>query len=336
MQVDPEMFTPVPKSERVQLSVMRPSTTYWQDAGRRLRRNKVAMASIVVILLVFVFAFIGPMVMPYRYEQQIREDVDLSPTFAPIVNPDGTERMSHWMGTDGLGRDLMVRVMIGTRISLLVGLVATLIILIIGSLYGSIAGLAGGWVDNIMMRFVEILYSVPDILIVILLSVTLKDPLTALFESGGVFSGLAGIGAGLISIFITFALLYWVGMARMVRGQVMQIKEQEFVTAARALGASSKRIILRHLIPNSIGPIIVTATFQIPAAIFVESFLSFIGLGVSAPMASLGSLASDAMNGVYTYPYRLLFPSLIIALTILAFNQLGDGLRDALDPKMKK
>lgn len=324
MQVDPEMFAPVPKSERVQLATMRPSTTYWQDASRRLKRNKVAMASIVVILLVFAFAFIGPMVMPYTYEQQIREDVDMAPN------------ASHWMGTDGLGRDLMVRVMIGTRISLLVGLIATFIILIIGSVYGSIAGLMGGWVDNIMMRFVEILYSVPDILIVILLSVTLKDPLTQLFESGGVLSGLAGIGPGLISIFLTFALLYWVGMARMVRGQVMQIKEQEFVTAARALGASNRRIIIRHLIPNSIGPIIVTATFQIPSAIFVESFLSFIGLGVSAPMASLGSLASDAMNGVYTYPYRLLFPAVIIALIILAFNQLGDGLRDALDPKMKK
>jgi oligopeptide transport system permease protein len=308
----------------VQLCEMRPSTTYWQDAGRRLKRNKVAMASIVVILFIFIFAFIGPMVMPYTYEQQIREDVDKAPYSL------------HWMGTDGLGRDLMVRVMIGTRISLIVGIVATFIILIIGTLYGSIAGLAGGSIDNIMMRFVEILYSVPDILIVILLSVTLKDPLTDLFEAGGILSGLAGIGPGLISIFLTFALLYWVGMARMVRGQVMQIKEQEFVTAARALGASSRRIIIRHLIPNCIGPIIVTATFQIPSAIFVESFLSFIGLGVSAPMASLGSLASDAMNGVYTYPYRLLFPSLIIALTILAFNQLGDGLRDALDPKMKK
>ena len=324
MQVDPEMFAPVPKSERVQLATMRPSTTYWQDAGRRLRRNKVAMASIVVILIVFLFAFIGPTVMPYTYEQQIREDVDQAPS------------LRHWMGTDKLGRDLMVRVMIGTRISLLVGLIATFIILVIGSIYGSVAGLLGGWADNLMMRFVEILYSVPDILIVILLSVTLKDPLTQLFESGGVLSGLAGIGPGLISIFLTFALLYWVGMARMVRGQVMQIKEQEFVTAARALGASNRRIILRHLIPNSIGPIIVTATFQIPSAIFVESFLSFIGLGVSAPMASLGSLASDAMNGVYTYPYRLLFPAVIIALIILAFNQLGDGLRDALDPKMKK
>lgn len=324
MHVDPEMFAPVPKSERVQLATMRPSTTYWQDAGRRLKRNKVAMASIVIILLVFAFAFIGPMLMPYTYEQQIREDVDMAPN------------ARHWMGTDGLGRDLMVRVMIGTRISLLVGLIATFIILIIGSIYGSIAGLLGGWVDNLMMRFVEILYSVPDILIVILLSVTLKDPLTQLFESGGLLSGLAGIGPGLISIFLTFALLYWVGMARMVRGQVMQIKEQEFVTAARALGASNRRIIIRHLIPNSIGPIIVTATFQIPSAIFVESFLSFIGLGVSAPMASLGSLASDAMNGIYTYPYRLLFPALIIALIILAFNQLGDGLRDALDPKMKK
>ncbi|HOA14936.1 MAG TPA: ABC transporter permease [Bacillota bacterium] len=328
MQIDPEMFKPVPKEERVQLAVMRPSTTYWQDAGRRLRRNKVAMASIAIILFVFLFAFAGPYIMEattgYTYEEQIREDVDQAPS------------AKHWMGTDGLGRDLMVRVMVGTRISLTVGLVATFIILIIGTLYGAIAGLAGGIIDNVMMRFVEILYSVPDILIVILLSVTLKDPLTALFESGGFLSGLAGIGPGLISIFITFALLYWVGMARMVRGQVMQIREQEFVTAARALGASNRRIILRHLIPNSIGPIIVTATFQIPSAIFVESFLSFIGLGVSAPLASLGSLASDAMNGVYSYPYRLLFPSLLIALIILAFNQLGDGLRDALDPKMKK
>ena len=208
--------------------------------------------------------------------------------------------------------------------------------LLIGSIYGSVAGYFGGKVDLIMMRIVDIIYSVPDILIIILLQVTLKAPLQTLFDSSPVFDGLNRVGVGLISIFITFSLLYWVSMARIVRGQVMTLKEQEFVTAAKALGASNGRIIRKHLLPNCIGTLIVTATLQIPSAIFTEAFLSFLGLGVAAPMASLGSLASDAINSINSYPYRLFIPAAAISIIILAFNLFGDGLRDAFDPKLKK
>ena len=218
----------------------------------------------------------------------------------------------------------------------MVGLVASALVLLIGSIYGSVAGYFGGKVDLIMMRIVDIIYSVPDILIIILLQVTLKAPLQTLFDSSPVFDGLNRVGVGLISIFITFSLLYWVSMARIVRGQVMTLKEQEFVTAAKALGASNGRIIRKHLLPNCIGTLIVTATLQIPSAIFTEAFLSFLGLGVAAPMASLGSLASDAINSINSYPYRLFIPAAAISIIILAFNLFGDGLRDAFDPKLKK
>ena len=228
----------------------------------------------------------------------------------------------------------MVRVMIGTRISMSIGIVASLIILIIGTTYGAISGYVGGWVDNLMMRIVEIIYAVPDALIVILLGITLKEPLQDLLDAGGLRT-FAGAGAGLISIFLTFALLYWVSMARIVRGQVLALKSSEYVTAARAMGAKSGWIIFKHLVPNCIGTIIVTTMFQIPSAIFTESFLSFIGLGVSAPMASLGSLVNDALDGFQSYPYRLLIPAVMIAIIILALNQFGDGLRDALDPRMR-
>ncbi|NLN45588.1 MAG: ABC transporter permease, partial [Clostridiaceae bacterium] len=224
----------------------------------------------------------------------------------------------------------------GTRISLLVGIVASFLILIIGSVYGSVSGLAGGRVDLVMMRIVEVIYTIPDILIIIILMVTLKKPLERLFETSPIFDGLSLIGPGLISIFITFSLLYWVGMARLVRGQVLMLKEQEFVTAARAMGGSNARIIRRHLIPNTIGTIVVTTSLQIPSAIFTESFLSFLGLGVQAPMPSLGSLAADAIGGITSYTYRLVAPAITISIVILAFNLFGDGLRDALDPRLKK
>lgn len=324
MNMRPEDFAPVTKEEQAQLVRSDKSMTYWQDAWRRLKQNKVAMTAMFVIIIFILFAFIGPMFSPYSYDQQIRGKENLAPS------------MEHWLGTDNLGRDMMVRVMIGSRISLSIGVVASLIVLVIGSAYGAISGLAGGIVDNIMMRLVELIYSVPDVLIVILLSVVLKGPLSALFDSSSFFKGLHTIGAGLISIFITFGLLYWVGMARIVRAQVLMLKEQEFVTAARALGASNKRIIMKHLLPNCIGPIIVTTMLTIPSAIFLESFLSFLGLGVSAPLASLGSLASDAMSGIYSYTYRLIAPSLAICVIILSFNLFGDGLRDALDPRLKK
>ncbi|ADZ83174.1 ABC transporter permease [Cellulosilyticum lentocellum] len=220
------------------------------------------------------------------------------------------------LGTDRLGRDVWIRILYGARISLTVGLVASLVNLFIGVIYGGIAGYEGGRVDNIMMRIVDIINSVPSLLVVILLMVVYKP--------------------GLTTIIVTIGLIYWVGMARLVRGQVLSLKEQEFVLAARTIGVSKFKIIMRHLIPNAMGPIIVSLTMSIPSAIFTESFLSFIGLGVSAPEASWGTLANDALGGIRSYPYQLIAPAVAIAITMFAFNFLGDGLRDALDPRLRK
>ena len=340
LQLDPDDFLPASDEEKIQLDVMRESTTFWRDALKRFSKNKVAMVAAVVILLVVICAFIVPNFYPYEYDQQIRGSENLWPMEyseeEQALIASGESVFPHIFGTDKLGRDLGIRVLTGARVSLLVGLVASALVLLIGSIYGSVAGYFGGKVDLIMMRIVDIIYSVPDILIIILLQVTLKAPLQTLFDSSPVFDGLNRVGVGLISIFITFSLLYWVSMARIVRGQVMTLKEQEFVTAAKALGASNGRIIRKHLLPNCIGTLIVTATLQIPSAIFTEAFLSFLGLGVAAPMASLGSLASDAINSINSYPYRLFIPAAAISIIILAFNLFGDGLRDAFDPKLKK
>ena len=246
----------------------------------------------------------------------------------------------HVFGTDSQGRDIMARTMYGARVSIIIGIMAALIVLIIGSLYGAISGLCGGVVDFIMMRIVELIYSVPEVLIVLLLQVVLKDPLQMWFQNHAQTSAfvkaMSDLGAGIVSIFITFAVLYWVTMARIIRGQVLQLKKQEYVTAATALGASNARIIRKHLLPNCIGPLVITTCLQIPSAIFLESFLSFLGLGVSAPMASLGSLCSDALETISLYPYRLVFPAIVLTIIVLTLNLVGDGLRDALDPRLKK
>ena len=224
--------------------------------------------------------------------------------------------------------------MVGGRVSMMVGIVASFLILIIGSLYGAIAGYFGGVVDLVMMRIVDIIYTVPDVLIIILLAQTLKFPLRALGEVP-LFGWIQRLGPNMVSMFIVFALLYWVGMARIVRSQIMVLKQNEYVTAAKALGARKRRIIGKHLITNCIGTLIVTTTLQIPSSIFTESFLSFLGLGVQAPMPSLGSLASSALNGFQTFPEKLFAPAALIFVIILSFNLLGDGLRDAFDPKLK-
>lgn len=317
-------FEPADKQEQNDLVKITTNTSYWKDAWRRLKQNKIAMVALVVIILFTLFAFVGPLFSPYTYDQQIRGDESMSPCY------------KHPFGTDLHGRDLLVRVMIGSRISLIIGVGSAIIVLVIGSTYGAISGLIGGWVDTLMMRFVEILYSVPDILIIILISIVIKEPLANAFSNGTAFGGLQKLGSGIVAIFIVYGMLYWVGMARIVRGQVLQLKQMEYVNAATALGASKSRLIRKHLLPNCVGTLIVTTMLQIPSAIFTESFLSFLGLGVSKPMASLGSLAAEALNGMQSYPYRLAFPAAAISIIILAFNLFGDGLRDALDPKLKR
>ena len=329
---------PASEAEKESLVVMRESVSFWKDGFRRLRKNKVAMVSLIVIILIMFISFIVPMFYPYSYKTQIKGANNLAPmqySADELARIEAGEKVfPHILGTDKMGRDYAIRVMMGSRISLTVGLIATAIILVIGSIYGSIAAFFGGWVDLIMMRIVDIIYTVPDVLLIVLLSFALKDPLEKLTQLPG-FGWVQTVGTNLISIFIVFALLYWVGMARMVRSQILMLKESEYVTAARALGAKSGRIIKKHLLTNCIGTLIVTTTLQIPSSIFTESFLSFLGLGVAVPLPSLGSLASDAINGINTYPYLLFIPALLISLIILSFNLLGDGLRDEFDPKLK-
>ena len=250
----------------------------------------------------------------------------------------GEQVFPHVFGTDMYGRDILVRVMYGARVSMSVGICAALLVLLIGATYGAISGYCGGKVDAVMQRIVEIIYSVPEMLVVLLIATALKPILTEFVntQTGPLRDFVSVLGPNLISLFIAFGMLYWVTMSRIIRGQVLQLKQQEYVTAARALGASGGRIIRRHLLPNCIGQIVVTTCLQIPSAIFLESFLSYLGVGVSAPLPSLGSMATDALSGMYTYTYRLIIPSLVLSIMILSFNLFGDGLRDALDPKLKK
>lgn len=275
---------------------------------------------------------------PYSYSEQVKGSNNLAPfeySASEQARIDAGEKVfPHIMGTDRMGRDFAVRIMMGTRVSLSVGLIASVLVLIIGATYGAVSAFAGGWVDNIMMRITDVLYTIPDILLIILLGMALKEPLESLATKPG-FKWMQTLGPNMISIFIIFALLYWVSMARIVRSQILILKESEYVTAARALGASSGRIIKKHLLTNCIGTLIVTTTLQIPASIFTESYLSFIGLGVAAPLPSLGSLATDAVKGMNTYPHLLIAPALMISVMILVFNLFGDGLRDAFDPKLK-
>ena len=337
-RLNPDDFLLASDSEKESLVVMRESVSFWKDGMRRLAKNKVAMVSFAVILVIMFFSFIVPGFYPYTYDQQIKGSENLAPmsySKNEQAQIDAGEKVfPHFLGTDKLGRDYAVRVMMGSRISLLVGLIASGIILLIGSIYGSVAAFFGGWVDIFMMRIVDIIYTIPDILLIVLLSFAIEDPMKKLAENPA-FGWINTIGVNLISIFLVFALLYWVGMARIVRSQVLTLKESEYVTAARALVATSGRIIKKHLLTNCIGTLIVTTTLQIPSSIFTESFLSFLGLGVAVPLPSLGSLASSATNGMQTYPYLLLAPALLISLIILSFNLFGDGLRDAFDPKLK-
>lgn len=428
--LSPDDFASASRQEKDDFIQDRQSVSYWKDAWRRLKKNVVAMVALGVIVFLFLFAFVGPLLIPYGYDefnkgaenlypyhytledtQRVNDEI-ASRTQSDVVDVDemiaqakaeaekkgekftkkdeavirakakvaakpsedsseeqnvdedsirkelgikkhifgysqaelerkanGEKVFPHVFGTDMYGRDILVRVMYGARVSMSVGVFAAILVLVIGALYGAISGYCGGKVDAVMQRIVELIYAVPEMLVVLLIATALKPILTDYVNSSGTSplkSFVNVLGPNLISMFIAFGLLYWVTMSRIIRGQVLQLKQQEYVTAARALGASGGRIIRRHLLPNCIGQIVVTTCLQIPSAIFLESFLSYLGVGVSAPLPSLGSMATDALSGMYTYTYRLIVPSVILSIMILAFNLFGDGLRDALDPKLKK
>lgn len=343
MQVDMDDFLPASEEEKSYMVQMRASSTFFRDGCKRFYKNKVAITSLVVIVLIVISAVVLPIVWPYSYDVQLGvqpgKPVDASyNNLAPMeyshseqqMMEDGQSVFPHFFGTDASGRDYFIRVVYGTRISLAVGFFASIIVLIVGLTMGSIAGFAGGRIDMAIMRIVDIIYSLPDMLMVILLASVMRASLGSVFD-GTVF---AKIGSNILSLFIIFALLYWCSMARLIRGQILSLREQEYVLAAQAAGAKAKWIITKHLIPNCISIIIISTALQIPSAIFTESFLSFLGLGVNAPMPSLGSLASDALNGISSYPSRLAIPALAISLIVLGLNLFGDGLRDAFDPKL--
>lgn len=289
--------------------ILRPSMTYWQDAWRRLKTNKVAIASMILLLIMCIMVVIGPFLTGYNYDEMVGA-LNQGPSSA------------HWFGTDSLGRDLFTRIWVGGRISIIIGLVGALIDTVVGTIYGGISGYKGGFVDDIMMRIVEILGSIPYLVLVILIRCIIP----------GGKSTMANIGPLVLAMTITG----WTYMARLVRGQILQIKEQEYVLAAKALGANSSRIIAKHLVPNTLGVMIVAITFDIPGFIFSEAFLSFLGLGVKSPMTSWGALASAGQQNMMFYPYQLIFPALAISIVMLSFQLFGDGLRDALDPKLRQ
>ncbi len=341
LQQDPDMFRPATAQEKEYFSRMRPSSTFFRDGVKRLMKNKVAAVSLLLIVIITLACIILPYVWPYSYDKMLGvtpgKPVDSSyNNLAPFTwgktelkrIEAGEKLFPHIFGTDAHGRDYFIRVVYGTRISLAVGFFASIIVLIIGMTIGSIAGYCGGKVDIIIMRILDIIYSLPDTLVIILLAVVLGQVLNV----EGTF--LEKIGSNIISMFIVFGLLYWVSMARLIRGQILSLREQEYVLAAQSTGAKGGWIIRKHLLPNCISVVIISTALQIPNAIFTESFLSFLGLGVNAPMPSLGSLASDALNGMSSYPYRLVIPAVVICLIVLSLNLFGDGLRDAFDPKL--
>jgi oligopeptide transport system permease protein len=309
-------------------------TSLWKDAWRRLLKNKLAVFGLVVVCIIIVSVIAGPPIIRaatgYTYDF-IPPDSKLVKSFPPFQAPDGSFSWTHPMGTDNAGRDILARVLLGGRISLMVGIISTIVSLIIGITYGATAGYLGGKVDDVMMRIVDVLYAIPYMMIVIVL--------LAFFGGQANFMTKLGLSQGLGQLFLLFAALgavSWLTMARIVRGQVMSLKNQEFVLAARSTGVTTKKIIFRHLVPNTLGPVIVYATLTIPSVMLQESFLSFLGLGVQAPLASWGSLANDGIQNIAIFPWQLIFPGVTMALTLFSLNFLGDGLRDALDPQMRK
>lgn len=304
MQISKDKFKLVGTQLHEAEKISKPSLSFWKDVFIRFRKNKLALFGLVLLGLLIFMAIFGPYMTPYDYASN-----DLS-------NKNQPPSSEHWFGTDDLGRDVFARTWEGARISIFIGVAAAVIDLIIGVLWGGIAGYKGGRTDEFMMRFADILYGVPYLLLVILLMVVL--------------------GQGLTTMIIAMSITGWINMSRIVRGQVLSLKSQEYVLAAKTLGANTNRIMGKHLIPNSMGPILVTMTLTVPSAIFTEAFLSFLGLGLTPPLASWGTMANDGLPAMRYYPWRLFFPATFICLTIFAFNVVGDGLRDALDPRMRK
>lgn len=296
-------FEPLPEEEKNAEFIAQESSTYFRDTMRRLMKNKLTVFGMIVLSIVIMFAILGPMFSPYTYDQQDYSALNQLPS------------LTHLFGTDKFGRDIFTRVCFGARISLSVGFSAAFINLIIGALYGGIAGYVGGYVDMVMMRVVDILYSIPSILYVILIMLI--------------------FGSNMFSVLLGICVSSWVGMARTVRTQVLSLKQQEFALAARVLGASRWRILVKHLLVNSMGPIIVTMTFMVPSAMFTEAYLSFLGIGISAPMASWGTLAQDARALIDSHPIQMFWPVAAICITIFSLNFIGDSLSEALDPKKK-
>lgn len=299
-----EMFDMNAAAEDSSETIVRESTTYWQDVWKRFRKDPLAMFGMAVILVMAIACIVVPMLSPYTYSGM------------DLTNMNAVPSKAHICGTDQMGRDLFIRILYGARISLSIGLVAAAINFVIGVLYGGIAGYVGGKTDMVMMRIVDILISLPSMLYTVLIMLVL--------------------GSSVGSVIVALCFTSWTGTARVVRGEVMRLKHSEYVLAARLSGASLWKILVSHLVPNAMGPIIVSTAFLIPSAIFSEAFLSFLGIGIQAPMASWGTLANDARSTLLTFPHQMIFPVLAICITMFSFNFIGDGLRDALDPKLKK
>jgi len=303
-----ELFEPATVAAGAAEAIHRPSVSYWRDAWLRFRKNRLAMFGLVLLIILALGSIFGP-VISFHFGGKTFDHQD----YANINKPPSAE---YWFGTDQLGRDIFTRVWVGGRISLFIGIMAALIDLVIGVIYGGIAGYAGGRVDEIMMRIVDVLYGIPSLIVVILLLVVMEP--------------------GIKAIIVAMGITGWAGMARVVRGQFLQLREQEFVLAARVLGAGARRLIFRHLVPNAMGPVLVVLTLTVPQAIFGEAFLSYIGLGVPVPLASWGTMINDGYKLIRTYPWQFFFPAAAISIAMFGFNVVGDGLRDALDPRLRK
>lgn len=299
-----DMFRRLGTDEQKSESLVRPSISYWQDAVRRLKKNKVAMLSLGFLIFMILMCIFAPYIYPHTYNAQSIELTNQGPT---------TE---HIFGLDDLGRDIFARIWVGGRVSLAIGIVGALVSLVVGVIYGGVSGFLGGVVDDIMMRILEILVGIPYMVVVIIVSVFL--------------------GKGLSSLMIALCLTSWTGLARLVRGEIIELKESEYIMAAKVLGTPSFKIITKHLVPNTLSVIIINTTFTIPSFIFSEAFLSFLGMGVQPPLTSWGAMAALGQQQMTYYPHELIFPALAISVTMLAFNLLGDGLRDAFDPKLRQ